>query len=167
MKRKWLLGIAIALCAVVVGGGAFALANWIVQTKNENNTVTVGNPTTTSLAGTLNGENLLPGESVSQDYTLSIENPDAEMSYNLEILDIVDGTKTAEVSYFEISVLKKTESAEPGSFSPLAPNTNLLSGLANGDIVTVTIRLKSDAPASIAGATLTFSLQLNAVPVQA
>lgn len=167
MKRKWLLGIAIALCAVVVGGGAFALANWIVQTKNENNTVTVGNPTKTSLAGTLNGENLLPGESVSQDYTLTIENPDSEMSYNLEILDIVDGTKTAEVSYFEISVLKKTESVEPGSFSPLAPNTNLLSGLANGDIVTVTIRLKSDAPASIAGATLTFSLQLNAVPVQA
>ena len=166
MRRKWLLGIAIALCAVVVGGGAFALANWIVQTKNENNTVTVGNPTTTSLAGTLNGENLLPGESVSQDYTLSIENPDAEMSYNLEILDIVDGTKTAEVSYFEISVLKKTESA-PGSFSALAPNTNLLSGLANGDIVTVTIRLKSDAPASIAGATLTFSLRLNDVPVQA
>ena len=69
MRRKWLLGIAIALCAVVVGGGAFALANWIVQTKNENNTVTVGNPTTTSLAGTLNGENLLPGESVSVSYT--------------------------------------------------------------------------------------------------
>ena len=167
MKRKWLLGIAIALCAVVVGGGAFALANWIVQTKNENNTVTVGNPTTTSLTGTLNRENLLPGEEVSQDYTVSIENPDAKMSYNLEILDIVDGTKTAEVSYFEISVLKKTEESASGSFSELAPNTNLLSGLADQDVVTVTIRLKSDAPASIAGATLTFSLQLNAVPIQA
>ena len=160
MKKKWLLGMCIALCAVAVGGGAFGLASWIRHNESANKTVTVGQPTETTVTGTMNGEDLLPGQSVSQDYTISIDNPGEGMAYNLGILSISDGTAVSGPTWFEISAVKKTEPAGEESFAALGENAALVTDLADGDVVTVTIRLKADAPAEIAGAELTFSLRL-------
>ena len=160
MKKKSLLCVAVALCAIAAGSGAFALADWYSYTKNADNLVTVGRPVTTSLSGNLRGEGLLPGEEVSQDFTVSIGNANADKDYRLEILDVQDGTATGGAGSFEIAVVKKPSAAQK-RFVPLAASDNLIGDLANGDVLEVTVRLKADADVSVAGATLRFALRIH------
>jgi hypothetical protein len=137
--KKRTVGILVAAICVAVAGASFA-AGWFTNNKSEQNTVTIGEPITISVSGSVAGNTvLMPGASVETVFTVA--GLESGMNYKLVINNVAfkqdEDDRISSIGVWSYDV--KTTGDYSGAPTALAATGgDLLASAANG---TVTVKL--------------------------